>query len=429
MSQFYNYKEQKSYKELNYSCKKCDWNGTGEQADEDMGTSSGFPLLCPRCGEYIDWIDVTVSLDDLLTYGTEEDKASARQRQAFLSRVRAAELKSPDQLPDIEADEIIITLREEEKSTTDSDAYIVLLWKEKELWREVRSFEYYPRYLELGNILKEKYGDRLVDFETKYTVHLGGDRLSAFDKVRAYRKSLSGKSDMSDAEFDLVTQSGWFNKEEASYWKALEFAKERHAGQKRDEGTPYFEHITGVIEILLKCGKITDYIFTIAALHDVLEDTETTKDELYTLLRKHPAEETIATFRHLYECDQSEAEELYDRLNNGDCRDIIAEVELLTHKEEDAFKEYIDRIFQYDSIKRERYCYNGAAIVKLADRLHNLTTLLLCGKTEKIHKKIRETEDYIMPWRDKHKNCEVLFAQIEAKLEELKSTEREGVLL
>jgi hypothetical protein len=421
MAQYYNYKDKKSYKELDFSCQKCNWSGTGEELWVDMDSSSGFIVLCPKCREYLDFIDVTVSLDELEMYGSEEEKAHARERKAFWKKVFAGQLKTPEQLPEIESDEIIITLREEKKETDKIDAAdIVLYWGDKELWREERLFEYYPRYLELGEILKEKYGSRLVDFETEYTVHLGGDSGTAFDKVIKFRKSLSGKEKMSNAEFELITKSGEFSEKKATYWRALDFAKERHEGQTRNEGTPYFSHIEGTIEILRQCGKISDYIFTIAALHDVLEDTDTSKEELYAFLRTYPDDEYIRTMRRVCECDKTAATVYYDVLNNGKCRDIIAEVELLT-KSGGSFKEYIDRIFQDDSIKREEYYYNGAKIVKLADRLHNLTTLHLCGKPEKIQRYIRETEEYIMPWRDKNKNCEVLFERIEKRLEELKS--------
>ena len=402
MAQFYDYKTKKYYKELTFSCRYCDWSGVGEQAKEGIDSSSGFPLLCPKCGEYIEWISIMVSHSDIMNYGSEKEKEEELKRVEFLERVWASELKSPDQLPEIEGTEIIITLREEEKNGEKGDAHIVLCWNEKELWREVRSFEYYPRYLELGKILKEKYGERLIDFEAKYTVHLGGDKLSAFDIVRKFRKSLSNKSHMSNAEFDFITQSGWFDKDKAFYWRAFEFAKERHAGQVRDEGTPYFEHIIGVIDILRESGYISDYYFTVAALHDVLEDTSTTEDEVFAVLcgHLHPS-----------------------HVSYTEGRNIVAEVELLTHEKEDMFKEYIDRIFMNESVhemwgsKR-----NGAAVVKLADRLHNLTTLPLCREPDKILRKIHETEEYIMPWRDKFNKFENLFAQIETKLNELKST-------
>jgi len=195
MAQFYNYKTKKSYEELDFSCKKCDWSGTGKEASEGDGFSDGFPILCPKCRAYIEWIDVMVSHEDIMTYGSEEQKARELKRIAFINRIRTTELRSPDQLPDIDADEIIITLQEIESTEADSDDYIVLYWNEQELWRGIRSFEYYDRYLAFGEILKEKYGKRLIDFEAELTVYLGGDSLSAFRKVREFRKSLANKGE------------------------------------------------------------------------------------------------------------------------------------------------------------------------------------------------------------------------------------------
>ena len=95
-------------------------------------------------------------------------------------------------MPDIDAENIVITLREEEHAES-GDAYIILLHKEDELWKEIRCYEFYTRYLELGELLKQKYGERLIDFEADYTVHLGGDSLSAFERVETFRKSLKSK--------------------------------------------------------------------------------------------------------------------------------------------------------------------------------------------------------------------------------------------
>jgi hypothetical protein len=72
-------------------------------------------------------------------------------------------------LPIIGASKIIITLREEEPKDGE-DGYIVLYSGKKEIWREIRTYEYYERYIELGNIIKEKYGSRLTDFKAKETV-------------------------------------------------------------------------------------------------------------------------------------------------------------------------------------------------------------------------------------------------------------------
>ena len=60
---------------------------------------------------------------------------------------------------------------------------------------------------------------------------------------------------------------------------AFDFAKERHAGQLRLSGEPYIIHPCHVANILLDLGMDAE---TVAAgfLHDVLEDTETTREEM-----------------------------------------------------------------------------------------------------------------------------------------------------
>jgi len=406
-------------------CPKCDWQGNGKSTT--IGTwlePHCIDVLCPGCYEILDTRAIP-TIEDRINLGKTEGEA--KRLHGGIPETIAKNMQFYSCLPDIKDDEIIISLHEEVALPDSNSADIVLSWKGKEFWREGRGFEYYTRYLDIGIYLKKKYGERLVDFECEYTWALGGDMGSAFDEVRKFRKILSNKSSMSNKEFDFITKSGIFSKHKATYWKAIEFAKERHAGQTRDEGTPYFGHILGVVETLRKHGHISDYLFTLAALHDILEDTETTKEELYELLRKVPGPDTVKINMRIYDCDESEAVEKYDNLNNEEARNMVKEVELLTHKDGVSFKEHIDGVFQDDSIQREGWLLgltamkNRAKYVKLADRIHNLSTLSLCGKPEKIQRKVRETENFIMPWRDKHTECESLFAQIEKQLKELKN--------
>ncbi|MFA6325327.1 MAG: HD domain-containing protein [Candidatus Paceibacterota bacterium] len=59
------------------------------------------------------------------------------------------------------------------------------------------------------------------------------------------------------------------------YQKALEFIIKKHRGQIRRNGDPYVIHPIRVSQ------EVTgDYLKTIALLHDVLEDTDTTMEEL-----------------------------------------------------------------------------------------------------------------------------------------------------
>ncbi len=60
---------------------------------------------------------------------------------------------------------------------------------------------------------------------------------------------------------------------------AYEFAAKAHEGQLRSSGQPYIIHPLSVAQILLELGMDTDTICA-ALLHDVVEDTEATSDEL-----------------------------------------------------------------------------------------------------------------------------------------------------
>jgi guanosine-3',5'-bis(diphosphate) 3'-pyrophosphohydrolase len=65
--------------------------------------------------------------------------------------------------------------------------------------------------------------------------------------------------------------------------KALSFAAHKHRDQKRkdQEATPYINHPITVASVLVNEGGITDLdILCAALLHDTVEDTETTPDEL-----------------------------------------------------------------------------------------------------------------------------------------------------
>ena len=61
--------------------------------------------------------------------------------------------------------------------------------------------------------------------------------------------------------------------------KAYLFAQKRHEGQKRKSGEPYIIHPIAVAEIVAEIGLDTDAIVA-ALLHDCLEDTVTSHDEL-----------------------------------------------------------------------------------------------------------------------------------------------------
>jgi (p)ppGpp synthase/HD superfamily hydrolase len=60
------------------------------------------------------------------------------------------------------------------------------------------------------------------------------------------------------------------------------FAKSKHAGAFREDGiTPYSKHLDDVVNRLKSLGVIDEQIFCAGWLHDTIEKTETTFDDLY----------------------------------------------------------------------------------------------------------------------------------------------------
>ncbi|XP_037092505.1 guanosine-3',5'-bis(diphosphate) 3'-pyrophosphohydrolase MESH1-like [Pollicipes pollicipes] len=65
--------------------------------------------------------------------------------------------------------------------------------------------------------------------------------------------------------------------------RATNFAAVKHKDQRRKdpEGTPYINHPIGVAYILMDEGDVTDIeVLQAAILHDTVEDTDTTLDEI-----------------------------------------------------------------------------------------------------------------------------------------------------
>jgi GTP pyrophosphokinase len=145
---------------------------------------------------------------------------------------------------------------------------------------------------------------------------------------------------------------------------AYNIAKEAHRGQMRDDGERYFEHVKAVAWILLTETEIMDQLrltilLSAALLHDLMEDT-------YIAQRKH-------------------LKFIFDQFSQ-DIADIAWE---LTKPRSTVKSMGWARLMASKRI--------ATKLVKAADRLHNVRTLRRC-RTEKIRRKMKETEETILPW-------------------------------
>lgn len=138
--------------------------------------------------------------------------------------------------------------------------------------------------------------------------------------------------------------------EKERYEKALAFAQRKHEGQFRIGGDPYITHPMAVAQIVKDEGYGTDYQIT-ALFHDLLEDTDTTEEEI---------------------------------LEIGGA-DVLEAVKLLTKQEGYVMADYIA------GIRGNKIAF----AVKAADRLHNLKSAG-CTDTDFKRKYILETVDWYL---------------------------------
>jgi len=134
-------------------------------------------------------------------------------------------------------------------------------------------------------------------------------------------------------------------------YNAILYAKECHQGQYRDSGEPYYTHPLEVAYMVCDYCFKTDVIIT-AILHDVIEDTESTKTEISELFGENVAQGVM---------DLTRVKE------NGA---KISSAELVN---------YLFKQKKYDML-----------IIKQFDRLHNMRTIK-AKSLEKIQKIIHET--------------------------------------
>jgi GTP diphosphokinase / guanosine-3',5'-bis(diphosphate) 3'-diphosphatase len=159
---------------------------------------------------------------------------------------------------------------------------------------------------------------------------------------------------------------------------AYDVAAEAHSGQTRDEGTPYIVHPVRVAVALVdELNLFSPTLICSALLHDVIEDSELTREDIA-------------------------------RLFDDEVANVVW---LLTKLEEVRLSDYLARI--------EAAADTGAPLVKLCDRLDNLRSVAHTPKIEKKRRYIRTTEELYLGFAARINSY--LFHELQRWLEEARA--------
>jgi GTP diphosphokinase / guanosine-3',5'-bis(diphosphate) 3'-diphosphatase len=166
----------------------------------------------------------------------------------------------------------------------------------------------------------------------------------------------------------------------ALFLKAIAFAADKHRHQRRKdpEASPYINHPIELANLLVDEARVTDTTVLIAAiLHDTLEDTETTPDELAEMF-------------------------------GGEIRDIVLEVTDNKKLKKRKRKEL--------QVKHGPHLTRKARLVKLADKICNLRDVATNPPTRWPLKRQIEYFDWaksvIDAMRGTHARLEALFDEV-----------------
>ena len=166
-------------------------------------------------------------------------------------------------------------------------------------------------------------------------------------------------------------RAGWADRlpeaDLAALDEAVAFARHRHGEQTRPAGEPYLEHLLEATRVLVEAIGTTDVdVLRAAVLHDVVEDTDCTLDEVRDRFGAR-----VAT--------------LVDWVTKPPRPE--------GRSREEARTAYLDRL---------RGAPDDAVLVKLADRLSNVQRLDTHPRPEKRRAYYDETVRAILPLAERH---------------------------
>jgi len=138
-------------------------------------------------------------------------------------------------------------------------------------------------------------------------------------------------------------------------------------GFTRHDGSNYYHHLVDVAQTLLNFGVRNEDIITAALLHDYIEDVEgVTVKFVETLFNR-----SVATMV-----------------------DLVTKKHNVDYNDEKNMTQYLENIFTNE----------GASLIKVADRVHNFSTMRASTSLEHKERQVIETEKFYIPFFKKCRN-------------------------
>ena len=180
-----------TYSDEIYECKNCNWRGLGKETKKGEMFGELFEIDCPQCNESIGHICYPTT-EETLRFGNDKEKEEAREHQKRMNSVEEMFLQNINDLPNIDKSNIIFKLE-----VSKDLKYILLKHDNKIIWKEMRTYEYYSRYFEIGKLLKLKYKEKIADFipsnEIDRVYFYGDCSLSTINDIDIFRESFKRK--------------------------------------------------------------------------------------------------------------------------------------------------------------------------------------------------------------------------------------------
>lgn len=156
-----------------WNCSHCGWTGPGDQLEIYEVFEGLNEMACPNCKEKIGVVSWPTPVDEKVDFDR---------------------LSSPEQLLELPEDSIVLIWDIERYDGGDT----IIRFGNQVVWREPAFYEGYERFIEVANILVQKYGSRLRDLipSKSSEMFLYGDHLISLNLIEKCRERIrAGQSD------------------------------------------------------------------------------------------------------------------------------------------------------------------------------------------------------------------------------------------